>query len=118
MGYLSDGKTLKWPDSRKYLKKIKAEGIKQYLAAYKKDNKTVIYPFKFGDEIEYTIYMIDKDKKIISIALGAQKIIDKLNSDQSNHDFCWHPEYADYMIEGLPANPYGDSIADLLKIEP
>ncbi len=118
MGYLSDGRTLKWPDSKKYLKKIKQEGIKQYLKLYKKTDKNIIYPFKFGDEIEYTIYSIDKEKKIISIALVAHIIIDQLNNDEKNTKFSWHPEYADYMIEGLPKNPYNDSILDLLNIEP
>ena len=113
MGYLSEGKALIWDNSKPHLQKIKCDGLKQFFYNYKKTKQYGNYPFKFGDEIEYTIYTIDHDKKTTSISIDADKVIEKLNDDQ-----CWHPEYAKYMVEGLPRDPYGDSLEDLLKIEP
>lgn len=117
MGYLSEGKTLTWDESCQYLKQIKLGGVQQFLDAYCDiitNHKNKSYPHRYGDEIEYTIYDMNHDTRQVSICLKASELMEKLNK-KGNYE--WHPEYASYMIEGLPKTPYDDTINDLLKIE-
>lgn len=115
MGYLAEGETLNWEDSKKYIEYIKKEGIKQFLNVYQDLPTLKQCPFKYGDELEYTILKIDKENKTISVSLRADKIIEQLN--KSNTKSIWHPEYANYMVEGTPDEPYKCSIKELLSIE-
>lgn len=115
MGYLSSGKTLSWKQSLPYIQQIKENGIKQFLQVYKTFPKKKDCPFMFGDEIEYTLLKLDKNNKTVAISLTADKLIDEMSSNPGNQ-FIWHPEYANYMIEGTPGKPFDCNINNLLKI--
>ena len=37
--------------------------------------------------------------------------------DLTQTDELWRPEFASYMLEGTPGQPYGSTLKDLLKVE-
>ena len=115
MGYLTEGDTLKWPASLLYLQYIKTEGIKQFLKVYNNLKQNKECNFMFGDEIEYSMFVIDNQNKTISVSLRAHEIIQQLSGSEL---FIWHTEYSNYMVEGTPAQPYNCSTEHLIKIYP
>ena len=40
-----------------------------------------------------------------------------LPSLQGRGNFIWSPEFGDYMLEGLPAEPFGSELSQLLVVE-
>ena len=47
--------------------------------------------------------------------LRGEDIFEELDSTQQ--DELWRPEFASYMLEGTPGQPYGSTLKDLLKVE-
>lgn len=72
--------------------------------------------FLWGDEIEYTMVKMDYEKRKAFLSLCYEDVIKNfLLLNDNLVDF--KPEYARYMIEGTPKNPYTSSIRDLLNVE-
>jgi len=69
---------------------------------------------KWGDEIEYMICKASNNDKI-QLVLRGEDIFEDLDSNQT--DELWRPEFASYMLEGTPGQPYGSTLKDLLKVE-
>ena len=40
-----------------------------------------------------------------------------LPSMEGRGNFIWSPEFGDYMLEGLPAEPFGSELSQLLIVE-
>jgi glutamate--cysteine ligase catalytic subunit len=117
MGFLTDGMTFTWKKSLDHIELIKNKGIKQFIDVYLcVNNKSVSLPtnFLFGDEVEYSIYSIDDVKKKVSLSLKNDKLFELLESDTQNK---WLPEYAKYMIECIPSDPYSFTIDSLMSLE-
>src|SRR3989304_8961741 len=114
MGYLIEGNTLEWPKSLKYLRIIKILGIKQFMKIYENLDKNKKCNFKYGDEIEYSVLKLDHKNKTVNLSLIADKLINELSK---NENFIWHPEYANYMVEGVPSQPFNCSLESLLSVE-
>ena len=51
----------------------------------------------------------------IQLVLRGEDIFEDLDSNQT--DELWRPEFASYMLEGTPGQPYGSTLKDLLKVE-
>ena len=51
----------------------------------------------------------------IQLVLRGEDIFEDLDSTQT--DELWRPEFASYMLEGTPGQPYGSTLKDLLKVE-
>ena len=47
--------------------------------------------------------------------MRGEDIFEDLDSTQT--DELWRPEFASYMLEGTPGQPYGSTLKDLLKVE-
>ena len=116
MGFLTEGNTLNWEESKKYIKFIKTNGIKQFIEVYKKLPKDKKCKFMYGDELEYILVTMDHKNKKADILLKADEMINQLQNSNATRSI-WHPEYSNYMIEGTPDKPYKCSIEQLLMIE-
>ena len=51
----------------------------------------------------------------MQLVLRGEDIFELL--DASQQDELWRPEFASYMLEGTPGQPYGSTLRDCLKVE-
>ncbi|ORX77978.1 GCS-domain-containing protein [Anaeromyces robustus] len=119
MGLLSLGTPLPWNKASKYADHVRKHGIIQFLNVWKKEKMHRRTNLLWGDEIEYTVVHMNKDHKA-RISIHAAEILHELQEDEKNkknYNASWKPEYAKYMIEGTPNQPYGSTIYDLLTVE-
>lgn len=113
MGLLSKGTPLDWEDSIPYQKHIHEHGIQQFLNSYHrlKDRNNDV--FLWGDEIEYMVLQLKDD--CVKVVLRASDILEEL-ADHSE-ETVFHPEYAQYMVEATPGQPYANFSDDLVHVE-
>jgi glutamate--cysteine ligase catalytic subunit len=64
----------KWEDSKKNLRYVRKAGVKQFINHYKKVKDLEGDELLWGDEIEYGIFHVDKDKKEIRLSLRAKEV--------------------------------------------
>eukprot|EP00698_Gefionella_okellyi_P009902 TRINITY_DN2542_c0_g1_i1.p1 TRINITY_DN2542_c0_g1~~TRINITY_DN2542_c0_g1_i1.p1 ORF type:complete len:652 (+),score=121.82 TRINITY_DN2542_c0_g1_i1:41-1996(+) len=117
MGLLAAGHTIAWkdlpPEIRKY---VKRHGVQQFLAIYNavksRENDCLLW----GDEVEYMLVHFDSAAKSVVLSLKADGILETLNrmEEGRSHDSLpfttFLPEYAGYMVEATPGQPYhGDN---------
>ncbi|KAK7091679.1 glutamate--cysteine ligase catalytic subunit-like [Littorina saxatilis] len=121
MGLLTEGSPLSWEDTKKYADHVRKHGIQQFLNLYHKRQgrtKDVLY---WGDEVEYQLVKFDHANRRVHLALSTQDVLKKLkeNAEKSDHESraAWHPEYAEYMVEGTPGKPYGGLVAHFNVVE-
>jgi glutamate--cysteine ligase catalytic subunit len=116
MGIFTFGEPLDWHETKINSEQVHQRGIQQFVNlfhAYKHINSD---EFKFGDEVEYTLIKFDHKHKRVHVLLKAHQLIPLLN-EQNNKLTKWTPEFADFMLEGLPGTPYNHEIKSLLEIE-
>jgi len=51
----------------------------------------------------------------MQLVLRGEALYEEL--DESQQDELWRPEFASYMLEGTPGQPYGSTLRDCLKVE-
>ncbi|CAF1137038.1 unnamed protein product [Adineta steineri] len=111
MGLLTEGHPLSWEETKKYAQFIREHGIEQFIHTYNKLKDRRNDCLKWGDEVEYIMVRFDHENKKVQLVLKAHDILPTLmEPEHTNPDDCsslWRPEYADYMIEGTPGQPYG-----------
>jgi glutamate--cysteine ligase catalytic subunit len=127
MGLLSLGTPLAWNEAKGYADHVRAHGIEQFLNIYKNQKDKTCSNLLWGDEIEYLIVKFDEKEKKTKLSLRAFDILEKLERAERDYlakktdkepDALWRPEYGRFMIEGTPGLPYGDTLNDLLTVEP
>ena len=78
---------------------------------------------KWGDEVEYIIVKLDHNTKKATVSLRAETLLKRLTVPEEKMkkqldvtgetdiklESLWRPEYASYMVEGTPGQPYGGS---------
>lgn len=108
MGLLSTaGNALDWEETKKNRSLVKKNGITEFLKTYNRFKDEKKYPFKWGDEIEFSIIRFDHTKKLAQLSLKAESLLDKLNNAaDTTPNVTYHPEYASYMIEATPKYPF------------
>ncbi|KAH9508373.1 hypothetical protein Btru_050936 [Bulinus truncatus] len=122
MGLLTEGTALSWEETKKVADHVRRHGIQQFLAQYRKlmsRRKDVLY---WGDEVEYQLVRFDHANKKVYVSLRAQDVLKALTKkvqqkSDSSAATSWHPEYAEYMVEGTPGRPYGGMIAHFNIVE-
>lgn len=121
MGLLTEGTPLTWEETKKLASHVREHGIIQFINVYKKLKERKGDVLKWGDEIEYIIVKFSDEKKEAKVSLRAEEILPVLNEEeQQNPDtvkFLWRPEFAAYMIEGTPGQPYGGTLAHFNIVE-
>lgn len=121
MGLLSQGTPLTWEETKKYTDHVRKHGIQQFINLYHKLKDRPCDTLKWGDEIEYIIVKQDHENKKARVFLTADRllpILQELEKDQpSETKTTWAPEYASYMVEGVPGRPYGGLMAHFNTVE-
>ena len=128
MGLLTEGKPLKWDESKKYIDYVKKHGVEQFINLYKSQSGRCSDDFKWGDELEYIlVYAPKNNKKIAKLSLRSAEILKQFHDNEENKEnksnddpmnrVILHPEYGSFMIEATPFAPYGDNGCDLLLVE-
>eukprot|EP01114_Cavostelium_apophysatum_P017669 TRINITY_DN5307_c0_g1_i1.p1 TRINITY_DN5307_c0_g1~~TRINITY_DN5307_c0_g1_i1.p1 ORF type:complete len:627 (+),score=179.73 TRINITY_DN5307_c0_g1_i1:107-1987(+) len=123
MGFLTEGNTFSWEEiAEKPTDFVRKHGITQFLNIYRKVSNRTRDSLRWGDEIEYIIIKMDKEKKEAKLLLIGHEILNELMKEElsgaTDLDQLWRPEYARYMIEGTPGQPFGSGgISDVTLIE-
>jgi len=131
MGFLAIGEPFDWPDSREegIISYIREHGIDQFLAMWDKVKGIDNDVLKWGDEIEYGVFILDPAAGTVRCSLRGAAILEELRSrektqakrnadDASGPAGCqWVPEYGSWMVEGTPDRPYSAYAADLVSVE-
>ncbi|KAI6646202.1 Glutamate-cysteine ligase, catalytic subunit [Oopsacas minuta] len=114
MGLLIIGSPLTWGETKKYIRHVRQAGIQQFLHMYDTHKHSKDIALLWGDEIEYSAIYLDHSRNEARVALVASDLLPSL---EGKGGFLWAPEFADHMIEGIPGEPFSDSITELLGIE-
>lgn len=116
MGKQLEGEFLEWPFDEQITKYVKEKAFKQLLVLWNQGLKKTGYPPYWGDEIEYVIMQLDGVARRATLSLRQSVVLRTFEeSNNSNGEFT--AEFAKYMVEGMPAAPYGAGIKDMLRVE-
>ncbi|OQV17458.1 Glutamate--cysteine ligase catalytic subunit [Hypsibius exemplaris] len=126
MGLLTEGSPLSWEETKKHADHVRKHGILQFINLYNKLKDRKHDQLKWGDEIEYILVRFDDANQKAQLALRAPDLLPKLQEKehkaietgetQALHSL-WRPEYAAYMVEGTPGQPYGSYLACFNLVE-
>ena len=121
MGLLTVGTPLEWSDIKNYVNFIHEKGIIQFINLYKRFKNQKNDCLKWGDEIEYCLIKLDHENKKVRLLLKADELLPILQEPENNSErdlkALWRPEYANYMVEGTPGQPYDHEIINFNKLE-
>ena len=121
MGLLTVGTPLTWEESEKKAEEIKKHGIIQFINLYGKLKDRQRDVLKWGDEIEYMFIYLDHETKSARLQLKCAEILPVLQEDEKLHPGeninAWRMEYADYMIEGVPGQPFDGCLTQFNRVE-
>lgn len=121
MGLLTEGTPLSWEETKKLASHVREHGINQFINIYKKLKERKGDVLKWGDEIEYIIVKFNDEKKEAKVSLRAEELLAILNEKEHQNPntvkYLWRPEFAAYMIEGTPGQPYGGTLAHFNIVE-
>lgn len=71
--------------------------------------------------MEYTLLKFDHENRKVFNNLRAKEVLDVLQLDEiknpSTNKTAWRPEYAGYMVEGTPGQPFGGCMRHFNMIE-
>jgi glutamate--cysteine ligase catalytic subunit len=119
MGLLTCGTPLSWPDTKLHADLVKRQGIQEFLRIYAKYKSLRGQPFKWGDEIEFSIIRFDHSRKRAQLLLKSDTVMDELNAffPVERTNIVFHPEYSNYMIETCPHMPFDASLNCFRNLE-
>jgi len=131
MGFLEEGEPFDWQTSRENgsMEWVRRHGIEQFLSMWEKVKSIDNDDLKWGDEIEYHLFVLDEDAGTVRCSLRGKEALAELRrreqsspqDDSEGGDFdggcSWVPEYGSWMVEGTPSRPYSGFATDLLKVE-
>jgi len=111
MGLLKDAKILPWLEKNKNISNYKKLGIYQFIRMYNQYKFNSSIPFYWGYEMEYML--LKKINNNYKLNLIGSEVINKISIQNE----CWLPEYANWMIEKIPKNPFDNRLTNLLLID-
>lgn len=114
MGKQLEGDFLEWPHDKEAIKRVKDKALQQLLALWNEGIKKTSYTPYWGDEIEYAILRLKKNRT--TVALKQNNVLNEFE-EKPNGAGEFTAEFASYMVEGMPSKPYGPELDDLLKVE-
>jgi len=121
MGLLSVGTLLDWKETKSHADLVRQKGIQQFINIYNKVKERKNDCLKWGDEVEFSLIKFDHENKRCYLLLRADQLLPVLQEPEERNEpdlkSLWRPEYANYMIEGTPGEPYGHQISCFNRIE-
>ena len=106
MGVLTIGNPLPYKEIKKDKKNYKDKYTDDVINLIFKYSNNKSKGVHFGEELEYCIFKVNHSSKKAKVTHDIQELLSYLNNDKSNYHTDWHPEYGDWMIEGVPKHPY------------
>uniref|UniRef100_A0A5S6Q6Z0 Glutamate--cysteine ligase n=1 Tax=Trichuris muris TaxID=70415 RepID=A0A5S6Q6Z0_TRIMR len=109
MGLLSTGEPLEWSELKDIVERVKLQGVQQFINLYKRLKDRHGDCLRWGDEVEYLVVKFDHSNRRVRVCLVAEKCLETLTENETTterNQFLWRPEYASYMVEGTPGQPY------------
>ncbi|XP_029652730.2 glutamate--cysteine ligase catalytic subunit-like [Octopus sinensis] len=116
MVFITDGTLMTWEEILPHISNVKKQGTMQFLYQYKKYKDEKNYPFYWGDETEYSLIRFDHEERVVQLPLTSTSFFESPQV-QALESSLWTPEYAEFMMEGKPRNPFGTAITDLNRTE-
>ena len=129
MGFLTvNGHLMTYDEYKELIMLYKKHGIDQFCKLFRKHKDVQIdaADLHWGEEIEYHMYSFDDQNKEVKLSCDADDILtdfaaqqdllaefdadkeeSKDDSIDSKPDFKLMPEFGNWMIEAVPAEPYG-----------
>jgi hypothetical protein len=102
------------------IRKYKLNGILQFLNIYHahKDRFINSKNLHWGEEMEYTVFMLDPQMRKAWLADQGYNLIESFNSI-GDPDVQLQPEFGNWMIEAVPKKPYNstEDIEDLMSCD-
>jgi hypothetical protein len=82
-----------------------------------KERNIPLKELKWGEEMEYQLYVYDKEQKSIKLSNRGPELIEVFNNSKMflDNDIMLMPEFGGWMIEAVPKKPY-DSIIDAAEL--
>ncbi|CAF4881062.1 unnamed protein product [Rotaria sp. Silwood1] len=112
MGLLSEGVPLSWNEIKLALEQIRNYALDQLIRVFHKYKNRQKDIFTWGDEVELILVRFDHENKNVQLLLKGHQlllILLELNNkiDDGECRIAWHPEACDFVVEGVPFQPYG-----------
>eukprot|EP00357_Protocruzia_adherens_P033027 CAMPEP_0115018550 /NCGR_PEP_ID=MMETSP0216-20121206/28883_1 /TAXON_ID=223996 /ORGANISM="Protocruzia adherens, Strain Boccale" /LENGTH=597 /DNA_ID=CAMNT_0002389787 /DNA_START=607 /DNA_END=2400 /DNA_ORIENTATION=- len=104
MGFIVDGTPLTWDQlkpKQEYIKNLVGE---EFVKLNYEKNGVNDGHAMCGDEVEYTLVHFDDENEKATVYLNAVNMLTRMTEIQN--EFAWRPEWGDWMIEGVPNEPY------------
>ena len=120
MGLLSLGTPMTWDETKNYADLVREKGIQQFLNIHRRVKDRQNDCLKWGDEVEFQLVKFDHQNKKCYLLLKANDLLPVLQAPEERHEKCatlWRPEYANYMVEGTPGEPYQHEISCFNRVE-
>jgi len=115
-GLHMEGRILDWPQTLSYSKFVQEQGLQELIWIYDNSKDRKDDPFRWGDEIEYTLLKDNKKAGIMQLPLRGQEYLKKLMKVPNS--IChWFPESGEFNLETSPKAPYENDIASWLNME-
>ncbi|CCW64905.1 unnamed protein product [Phytomonas sp. EM1] len=117
MGLLTTGgNPMRWgtDSNNRAIPHVSAHGIQQFLAVYRNKKDIDNSPFLWGEEIEHQIIHAENGEVVLK--LDAAGTMSRISKREDNHAV-WNPEYASYMLESIPKEPYNMSKESLCSVQ-
>eukprot|EP00316_Scyphosphaera_apsteinii_P011375 CAMPEP_0119346040 /NCGR_PEP_ID=MMETSP1333-20130426/107801_1 /TAXON_ID=418940 /ORGANISM="Scyphosphaera apsteinii, Strain RCC1455" /LENGTH=699 /DNA_ID=CAMNT_0007358535 /DNA_START=74 /DNA_END=2173 /DNA_ORIENTATION=+ len=124
-GKLAQLTALTFEQSLPWLRHVRTHGVMQFISIFHRSGGVRDDTLLWGDEIEYMLVQLDANKRSVCLSLRGEQVLQELQDKESTHArrdgfgeaASWHPEYAGWMLEGTPRNPYGGFTTDLRRVE-
>ncbi|EKX73627.1 glutamate cysteine ligase, putative [Theileria equi strain WA] len=105
MGFLQAGELVE--DIKPVEEKVRQLGIAQFLNTLTQNVGRRDPNRLFGDELEYMLINVDSQKRDVQLLPRAPHILECIKDPKYAPKTCkLMPEYASYMVEGIPYSPY------------
>ena len=113
MGFLTvNGMLMTYDEYKEKINCYRTFGLLQFAKLYgiHKDRQIENSALHWGEEIEYHLYTLDKDKNTAKLSCDASDILRDFNqileSSVEDPGFKLLPEFGNWMIEAVPSFPY------------
>ncbi len=121
MGVLTIGTPLTWENIKPLTAKMKYKYTQSFLMKYLTYVNNRGVGDKFGEELEYSVFCCYQNyhTKELQIKLGKDmsSLIYHLNNYNQDATTSWHPEYGDWMVEGVSEKPFDGLLDGILNLE-
>lgn len=123
MGFLDvKGKKLTYNEYNQpeTIQKYKRNGLLQFINIFNahKDRHIQKQDLHWGEEMEYTLFMLDQSSKRVWLSAQGYDLISSFNQ-QNDPNIQLQPEFGNWMVEAVPKEPYNstEDLQDLMSCD-